>query len=258
MKIAILGVGNMGGALAKGFLHSGIAPADIVLSRVRPGTPQALEGLGLRVLQDNTEAVREADVVFVAVKPHTVGAVLQPLAGALKLEATVISVAAGVMLAELEGHLRLARSASVVRAMPNTAVELGCGVTALASNGPAGLSVAQALMARLGLVVEFPEAQFDALTALSGCGIAYALRFLRAGQEAGVQMGISAAMASDIFAQVMKGAAELVLRTGNHPEVEIDRVCTPGGLTIRGINALERAGFTSAVVQGLLASLPEK
>ncbi len=258
MKIAILGAGNMGGAIAKGLVRSGLSPADIVLTRARPGTPEDLAALGLAVVQDNAAAVRQADVVFVAIKPWAVSAVLQPLASAFTSGATLISVAAGVSLSDLREDLSRAKGVRIVRAMPNTAVGLCCGVTALASESAEGLSVAKELMGRLGLAVEFPEERFGAITALSGCGIAHALRFLRAGQEAGLQMGVPATLAGEIFAQVMKGAAELVLHSGNHPEAEVDRVCTPGGLTIKGINAMERAGFTGAVVEGLLASLPEK
>ena len=145
-----------------------------------------------------------------------------------------------------------------MRAMPNTAVGLCTGVTALAAETEAGLKAAKELFDHLGLAFEFPEERFSAITALSGCGIAHALRFLRAGQSAGLQMGIPAGLSGEIFAQVMMGAAALVLRSGNHPETEVDRVCTPGGLTIRGLNVMEAKGFTGAVVQGLLASLPEK
>lgn len=258
MKIVILGAGNMGGAIAKGLVRSDVPPTDITLTRSRPGTPDELAALGLTATQDNAAAVARADVVFVAIKPWAVSAVLQPLAPTLAPGATVISVAAGVSLSDLREDLSRAKGVRIVRAMPNTAVGLRCGVTALASDSAEALAVAKGLMGRLGLAVALPEERFGAVTALSGCGIAHALRFLRAGQEAGLQMGVPATLAGEIFAQVMKGAAELVLHSGNHPEAEVDRVCTPGGLTIKGINAMERAGFTGAVVQGLLASLPEK
>ena len=258
MKIVLLGAGNMGGAIAKGLVRSGIAAADVTLTRTQPGTPEDLAALGLRVTTDNAAAVAGADVVFVAVKPWLVSAVLQPLAGAIPAGALVVSVAAGVTLAELRQDLSRAKGVRLARVMPNTAVGLCCGVTAIAGETPEARDAAKALMDRLGLTVLCGEDRFGAITALSGCGIAHALRFLRAGQEAGLEMGVPAQAAGEIFAQVMKGAAELVLHSGNHPEAEVDRVCTPGGLTIKGINAMERAGFTGAVVQGLLASLPEK
>ncbi len=258
MKIAILGAGNMGGAIAKGLVRSGLSAADITLTRTQPETPEDLAALGLSVTTDNVGAIAEAEVVFVAVKPWLVSTVLQPIAAKIPAGALVISVAAGVTLADLRADLSRAKGVRVARIMPNTAVGLCCGVTAIAGETPEARDAAKALLDRLGLTVVCGEDRFGAITALSGCGIAHALRFLRAGQEAGLEMGVPAKAAGEIFAQVMKGAAELVLHSGNHPEAEVDRVCTPGGLTIKGINAMERAGFTGAVVQGLLASLPEK
>ncbi len=252
MKIAILGAGNMGGAIARGLLTSGVMPDELVLTRRTPEVPKALADLGLTIETQNTVAVAEAEVVIVAVKPWLVSELLQDLP--LKPETTVISVAAKVSLEELKTDVRHLKGIHVVRAMPNTAVALRCGVTALAASDESGMSVARALFERLGMVVDVPEEKFPAMTALSGCGIAHALRFLRAGQTAGVEMGIPATDAAQLFAQVMKGAAELILQTRHHPEEEIDRVCTPGGLTIQGLHALEEAGFSAAVVQGLLAS----
>ena len=258
MRLAILGAGNMGGAIAKGLVRSGVPAGNIVLTRSQPGTPEDLAAAGLAVTTDNKAAVADADVVFVAVKPWLVSTVLQPLSGTLRAGTTVISVAAGVSLAELREDLGRAKGIRLARVMPNTAVVLCCGVSGVAAESPEALETARGLMARLGLAVALPEDKFGAMTALSGCGLAHALRFLRAGQEAGLEMGVPARMAGEIFAQVMRGAAELVLHSGNHPEAEVDRVCTPGGLTIKGLNAMERAGFTGAVVAGLLASLPEK
>lgn len=260
MKIAIIGAGNMGGAIATGLARAGVAkPEEILFAHPHPGLPPELEQKGFRTTTSNEEAVADAEFVFLAVKPHLVSAVLQPLAHAIMPGATVISVVAGVTLADLREDLGRARhGVKLVRAMPNTALALCEGVTALAAETEEGLKSAQGLLERVGLAFVFPEERFDAITALSGCGIAHALRFLRAGQAAGLQMGIPAKLAGDIFAQVMMGAAALVLRSGNHPETEVDRVCTPGGLTIRGLNVMEAQGFTGAVVQGLLASLPEK
>jgi len=258
MNIAILGAGNMGGAIAKGLVRAGFAPTELFLTRTQRELPAELVKLGLTLAESNEAAVAAAKVVFVAVKPWLVNPVLQSLVSAFRPGTVVISVAAGVSLSDLKEDLRRAKGVRIVRAMPNTAVGLCSGVTALASEDPDALALAQDLMGALGLAVVFPEERFGAMTALSGCGLAHALRFLRAGQSAGLEMGIPASLAGDIFAQVMKGAAELVLHSGNHPEAEVDRVCTPGGLTIKGLNAMERAGFTGAVVQGLLASLPEK
>ncbi len=249
MKIAILGAGNMGCAIARGLLAAGVPAAEMVVSRRSAGVPEVLSGTGIAVVQDNQLAVADATIIIVAVKPWLVTDVLQELT--LPEGAVVISVAAGVTLVELQLDFP---GVKFVRAMPNTAVALREGVTALAAEDVAELTVARELFEKLGLVVEVPENKFAAMTALSGCGIAHALRFLRAGQLAAIEMGLSATEGAAIFAQVMKGAAAVASQAGAHPEAEIDRVCTPGGLTITGVNALEAKGFTAAVIEGLLAS----
>lgn len=257
MKFAIIGAGNMGGAIALGLLRSGACPvAELCVSRTHAGLPKALAGLGIQAFTDNRAAVAGAACVVLAVKPHLACRVLGEVAEALEPGALLLSVAANVSLGALQAALGARTDIALARAMPNTAVALGEGVTAVAAASPEVAERARAVLAPLGLCVAVDEARFGAVTALSGCGIAHALRFLRAAQEAGVEMGLGAAQAGEIFAQTMRGAAALVL-AGGHAEAEVDRVCTPGGLTIRGLNALERAGFTGAVVQGLLASQPE-
>ncbi|MEG1480508.1 MAG: pyrroline-5-carboxylate reductase [Kiritimatiellia bacterium] len=259
LNITILGSGNMGGAMAKGLIRSGATTAQhLTVTRNHPETPAELAALGITTTQDNAAAVSTADLVLVALKPWAISEVLRSLVKSFRPDATVISLAAGVTLENLDADLGRAKTLRIVRAMPNTAVCVKAGVTALASDSEEGLELAKELFSAVGLAVVLPEKQFDVMTALSGCGIAHALRFLRAGMSAGLEMGIPASLAGEIFAQVMKGAAELVLHSGNHPEVEVDRVCTPGGLTIRGLNEMERHAFTSAVIQGLLASLPKK
>ena len=170
MKIAILGAGNMGGAIAKGLVRSGLSAADITLTRTQPEVPEDLAALGLAVTTDNTEAVAGAEVVFVAVKPWLVSTVLQPIAAKIPSGALVISVAAGVTLADLRADLSRAKGVRLARIMPNTAVGLCCGVTAIAGETPEARDAAKALLDRLGLTVVCGEDRFGAITALSGCG----------------------------------------------------------------------------------------
>ncbi len=253
MKVTLLGAGNMGGAIARGLVGGGFDVADLTLVTRSGRVAPEVEALGADVTQDAIAAVSEADVVIVAVKPWLVEELLTDLVQHFKPGATVISVAANVSLWELSGWCD-DTTFKLVRAMPNTAVALGCGVTALASESTDGLAVAKELFAPLGMVVEVSEGQLAAVTSLSGCGIAYALKFLRAGQLAAVRMGLPAAQGQEIFAQVMRGAAALLDKPGAHAECEIDRVCTPGGLTIQGLNALEAKGFTDSVIEGFLAA----
>lgn len=256
MKIAILGAGNMGTALAKGLLRGGIAAKDVVLTCRSPQKHAELTELQFTLLTDNRAAIASAEVVILAVKPWQIVTLLQEITPDLSQGATVISVAAGITVAELSAQLP--KDVHAVRAMPNTAVALNEGVIALASSSEKGRTTASALLSPLGLVVPVEESKMDALTALAGCGIAHALRFLRAAQCAGVQMGLPADQSAQIFAQVMAGAVALMRQPNTTAEQEIDRICTPGGLTIRGLNALEQAGFTTATIQGLLASLPKE
>lgn len=257
MKLAILGGGNMGLAMARGLLKAqAFAPDAITFGTPHPDKLPLTE-LGCRATADNCAAVAGAEIILLAVKPYLAASVLRAVAGSVTPGAMVLSVAAGVSLAALREALGPAAPGGLVRAMPNTAVGLGQGVVAYAAESPEGAARAGALLAAFGMVVPLAEAHFPAFTALSGCGIAHALRFLRAAQEAGVQMGLGTQAAKEIFAQTMIGAAQLVLENGSHPEAEVDRVCTPGGLTIRGLNAMEARGFTGAVIAGILASQAE-
>lgn len=256
MNVAILGAGNMGGALAQGLLRSGVSADNLVLTCRSPEKYPHWTAQGITLLSDNAAAVATADVVIIAVKPWQVADVLKGVSESLKPESVVISVAAGVTVVQLQAALP--PQIDAVRAMPNTAVAQIEGVIATTSTSKRALTVARELFSPLGLVVEIEEGKMDALTALAGCGIAHALRFLRAAQCAGVQMGLSAEQSVAVFAQVMAGAIALMKTPGASAEAEIDRICTPGGLTIRGLNALEQAGFSAAVVQGLMASLPKE
>ena len=136
---------------------------------------------------------------------------------------------------------------------PNPAVTGSAGMTFITSRNatPEQIQSMTSLFESLGMVMEIPEKQFDGGMALASCGIAYALRYVRAAMEGGIELGIPPRMAQTILAQTLKGAAEILLRTGNHPEIEIDKVTTPGGITISGLNAMEATGFTHAVFEGL-------
>ena len=141
--------------------------------------------------------------------------------------------------------------------MPNTAAEVRESLTAIVPSPAVSdeqLHVVQQIFSTLGLALVVEEAQMPALTALASCGIAHALRYIRAAQESAIEMGINSRLAAQIVAQTVKGAAQLILTNNSHPEVEIDKVCTPKGVTIAGINAMEHAGFTSAVMKGMMGS----
>ena len=254
-RITIIGGGNMGSAVAKGIVAAGlIKPENITITRRDPLHLEALKQQGFRTLTNNVEAVHNADIVLFAVKPWLTISVIQEVAQHIPDGALVMSVATGISLEQIDEAL--GGKHAIVRAMPNTAAEVQQSVTALCLKGTTDeqAAIANEIFGQLGLAVVVSEQLMPAITALASCGIAHALRFIRAMMESGIEMGLTSSQSAQIAAQTVKGAAELILKNGSHPEVEIDKVCTPKGVTITGINAMEHAGFTSAVIKGIMGS----
>lgn len=260
MKIAIIGAGAMGGAMAEGLLRGGMyGKADITVTAPHESTLGRFAALGIGTTTDNLRAAAAADVVVVAVKPWIVEGVINGIKPVLDYSRqTVVSVAAGVsgdrlksMLAAEDGSLPV-----IFIAIPNIAISVGCSMTFIVpvnGNG-ADTERVEAMFNTAGTSLVVGENLLGAGTALASCGIAYAMRYVRAASEGGVELGFKAGVARDIVLQTVKGAVALLQSSGNHPEAEIDKVTTPGGLTIRGLNEMERAGFTNAVIRGLLGS----
>ncbi len=254
-KIAIIGVGNMGSAIAKGLLKSGFVPAtDISVSDRKEASLQVLKDLGVNGFTNNIDAAKNADVIIVAVKPYHIEGVVKEIKPFLSPEKIFISIVAGVgidALGEMAGA-----DIPIFRVMPNTAIALQESLTCISANGntePHRKYVVD-LFDKLGKTVEIAEELMAAATVLSSCGIAYALRYIRAAMQGGIEIGFGAEMAQFITAQTVKGATELLLQSGHHPEREIDKVTTPMGVTITGLNEMEHKGFSSSLIQGLLAS----
>ncbi|WP_167614418.1 pyrroline-5-carboxylate reductase [Maribellus sediminis] len=254
-KIAIIGVGNMGGAIVHGLLKSGFVPAaDIYASDRKEASLEELKTLGVNVYTDNLEAAKNADVVITAVKPYHIEGVINNIKPALSPDKIFISIVAGVgitALGEMAG-----RDIPIFRVMPNTAIALQESLTCISANentAPYRDYVVE-LFNKMGKTVEIAEELMAAATVLSSCGIAYALRYIRAAMQGGIEIGFGAEMAQFITAQTVKGATELLLQSGNHPEREIDKVTTPMGVTITGLNEMEHRGFSSSLIQGLMAS----
>ena len=249
MKIAVIGAGNMGGALIKGWAKAareGKADLDITLTARTQQTLDKFAALypELHTLLNNKEAIQDADIVLLAVKPWLIDSVLCEMGDALK-DKTVISVAANARHERIDVYV-----------MPNIAAEFGQSMTFIEETPNAeALQSAVSLFSLVGQLQVVDQKHMGAGMMMAGCGIAYVMRFLRAMMEGGVEMGFYPKDAQQIAMQTMQGAITLLQETGLHPEVAIDKVTTPGGVTIKGLNELDHASFNSAVIRCLKAGL---
>lgn len=255
MKIAIIGAGAMGGAVAKGLIDRGFNAADISLSNPTPGKLEEFSARGVKCSNSNTAIIEGADIVIVAVKPWILPGVAAEISSSINDNQQVGVIVAGVSGLDLlkmfqAPHSRPPRLAIV---MPNTAMVIGESMTFVTPVNSNTDDITE-LFKPLGEVLVIEERLMPAATALASCGIAFAMRYIRAAVEGGVELGFRASAAQVIVAQTVKGAAMMLADTSRHPEAEIDKVTTPGGITIRGLNAMEQAGFTNSVIQGLKAS----
>jgi pyrroline-5-carboxylate reductase len=254
-KIAIIGGGNLGQALATGLCKQGLyTPEQITITRRNIQHLQSIAALGVHVMTDNKEAVKGADIIILAVKPFQLSSVLQELSAYITDNQLVISVVTGVELADIRQTLD--HKGVVVRAMPNTAIAIQESMTCLSADviDIRYQQMVSHLFGGLGKTVWIDEHLMDAATVLGACGTAFALRYIRANIQGGIEIGFDAQTASLIAAQTIKGAAELLLVFGSHPEQEIDKVTTPKGCTIAGLNEMEHQGFSSSLIRGLVAS----
>ena len=255
-NIAILGGGNIGGDIAEGFLyHNVIAPERITVTRRRIHLLDHLASKGVSVISDNPGAVSRSQIVIIAVRPRQMKLLLEEILPALSPEKHIlVSVVTGFTLAETEAVT--GEGLPVIRAMPNTAVAVRESMTGLAANkaGIEKLDEIRKLFDLVGRTYVIEESLMSAATILNACGIAYFLRVIRAISQGGIQIGFHAREAQMIASQVAKGAAGLLLDSGIHPEEEIDKVTTPRGVTITGLNEMEHNGLSSALIKGILAS----
>ncbi|MEO6820425.1 MAG: pyrroline-5-carboxylate reductase [Ginsengibacter sp.] len=252
-KITVIGGGNLGSAIVGGLLKSGKFDAEnITITKRNPETLHELKLAGVKVLVDNNKAVENADIIILAVKPYQIQEILTGTT--FYDDQIVISAITGVWLKDL--HQWINSKVFLFRAMPNTAIAIQQSMTCISSNGAGAeqIAIVKELFDHLGEVAFIEEKLMNAATVLGACGTAFALRYIRASIQGGIQIGFSAEQASFIVAQTVKGASELLLINHTHPEQEIDKVTTPMGCTIAGLNALEHKGFSSSLITGLVAS----
>lgn len=257
MKIAMIGAGAMGGATVEGlikgefFKNENITVADPSQQVVEKFAEQ-----GVSVTTDNSMAAQDADIVCVCVKPWLVEQVLKEIEGVLDAKKQLlIVIAAGVPSAKIKEWLPACPPLFLV--IPNIAIAHLASMTFIvpASATPEQTRLVKDIFDEMGQTILTDEQHLAAGTTLASCGIAYAMRYIRAASEGGVELGFKADDAKQIVMQTMKGAVELLQASGMHPEAAIDLVTTPGGLTIKGLNEMEHAGFTSSVIRGLKAGM---
>lgn len=255
IKIAIIGGGNLGRAIAEGFLKSGEVRAEsLTITRRRIEFLKDFAARGVHVTKNNVEAVAASNVIFLSVKPFQALDIIREIKPVVDNTKIFISMVAGVGLGILQEEM--GDSIPVFRAMPNTAISLQESMTCISTNGKSEeqKELVITLFRKLGETVVIPEELMGAATVIAACGIAFALRYIRAAMQGGIEIGFSAETAQFLTAQTVKGATRLVMETGHHPEQEIDKVTTPRGVTITGLNEMEHKGFSSSLIQGLIAS----
>ncbi len=255
-KIAIIGGGNLGTAIAEGLISSGfVLPEDIIITKRNIETLSSLQEKGIKTSNDNNEAVDFADYIILAVKPFQLKDVLEGIKPKLQVDKHVlISVATGVWIKDMQEMLD--EPFAIFRVMPNTAIALQESMTCISQHHANELQMkfVTDVFNQLGKTVLIEEKLMDAATVLGACGTAYAMRYIRANIQGGIEIGFSAKVASLIAAQTVKGAAELLLQLNTHPEQEIDKVTTPKGCTIAGLNEMEHQGFSSSLIKGIVTS----
>ncbi len=254
MKIAIIGAGNLGISIAKGILHSNGATTMVLTKRHTESIREYEKYGNVTVTSDNAQAVRESDILIFAVQPGHFEAILHEVKDLLTDKHVVISTITGFSIQKIESVI--GKEAYIIRSMPNTAISVGRSMTCICSNamGAKRIELAKAIFNRMGHSMEIPESQMQAATVICASGIAFWMRLIRATTQGAIQLGFDAKEAQELAMHTCNGAASLLIESGNHPEEEIDRVTTPMGCTIEGLNEMEHQGLSSSLIRGIVAS----
>ena len=255
-RITIIGGGNLGMSIAKGLLKLKVYNnQNIVITEKRPTRILFLQQEGFNVIDsDNIKAIQGSDMVIVSVKPQQIYEVLDEIKSGINPgKQILVSTVTGINLSDLEKHVG---KVPLVRIMPNTAIEILESMTCISflNTDKRQEETVLTFFGQLGKALIIQEELMGAVTVLGACGVAFALRFLRATTQGGIEIGFGAELSQLIAAQTVKGAAQLILENNSHPEREIDKVTTPQGITISGLNEMEHQGFSSALIKGLLTS----
>jgi pyrroline-5-carboxylate reductase len=255
-KIAILGGGNIGLSIAKGLQSSDLFdPKNIFITRRRTELISDLKKYGFIVTSDNKEAVVQSEIIIITVQPQQLNDLLSQISNDLDPERhLIISIVSGASIKAIKNHI--GKNVDVIRAMPNTAIAIKESMTCLSADSKANgrLKIAEDIFNQVGKTLIIDEELMIPATALCACGIAFFLRAVRAASQGGIEIGFHSEEALLMAAQTAKGAAALLLSGETHPEGEVDKVTTPRGCTISGLNQMEHSGFSSALIKGIVTS----
>lgn len=254
MKIAIIGTGNLGLSIAKGLVINNTYTTLYLSKRNIDVLSSWKEYKNVFITQDNKEAAQNSDIIIFAVQPNQFDLILKEVKSLLTDKHVLISTITGYTIDRMESII--GNQHPIIRSMPNTAISVGKSMTCLCSNdtGKKKLPIAEAIYNGLGTSLVIEEQHMQAATVLCASGIAFWMRLIRATTQGGVQLGFDADVALKMSMQTAMGAASLLIETGSHPEEEIDRVTTPRGCTITGLNEMEHQGLSSSLIKGLNAS----
>lgn len=254
MKIAIIGTGNLGLSIAKGLLINNSITTLYLTKRNPDSLKDWNKSNQVKVSSNNLEAVRNSDILIFAVQPSHMENILNKVKDLLGENHVVISTITGFKIERIEAIL--GAKIPIIRSMPNTAISVGKSMTCLCSNksGEKRIDIAMAIFNGLGTSIKIAEEHMQAATVICASGIAFWMRLIRATTQGGVQLGFDADEAMRMSMQTALGAASLLIETDTHPEQEIDKVTTPRGCTITGLNEMEHQGLSSSLIKGLVAS----
>lgn len=254
MKTAIIGAGNLGLSIAKGILNSNGATSMYLTKRDVSSISEFEKYGNVTVTNDNREAIAKCDIVIFAVQPGHFAQILEDTKDLLTENHVIISVITGFEIYKIEDII--GADNYIIRSMPNTAISVGKSMTCMCANekGKKRIDLAKAIFNRMGHSMEIPESQMQAATVICASGVAFWMRLIRATTQGAIQLGFDAKEAQELAMHTCNGAAGLLIESGNHPEEEIDRVTTPMGCTIQGLNEMEHQGLSSSLIQGIVAS----
>ncbi|MDH5413538.1 MAG: pyrroline-5-carboxylate reductase [Flavobacteriaceae bacterium] len=254
MKIAIIGAGNLGLSMAKGFIINNAFTTLYLTKRNIESIEDWSDYKNVKISSDNREAVINSDILIFALQPKHLEKTLLEVSDLLTDNHVIISTVTGFKINKIENLI--GPDNYIIRSMPNTAISVGKSITCVCCNkkGKKRINIAIAIFNRLGTTVEIPEEQMQAATVICASGIAFWMRLIRATTQGAIQLGFESHIAQEMAMQTCLGAATLLIENGKHPEEEIDKVTTPSGCTIEGLNEMEHQGLSSSLIKGIVTS----